>query len=131
MFKRKKDYCNKFVFNYACRSFENNVAFSIIGNKASANWYDENGVNHHYDDVEVTLSAWQELEELTQKLGVFEWKAHILYTHFAFSLDTSTFNAEGVFPSGKSFAANNFHGEPNGFEAAVDAYKMFFAELNL
>lgn len=131
MFKRKKHDCNKFVFNYACRSIEKSVAFSITDNKASANWYDENGVNLNYDGVEVTLSDWQELEALTKKLGVFEWKAHKLYTHFAFSLDTSVFSAEGVFPGGKAFEANNFHGEPNGFEAAVDAYKAFFAALNL
>lgn len=127
MFKNKTK--ANFLFSYACRDYEKSVAFSITDGKASANWYDANQEHHSYENVPVTEGFWQALEDATQSVGAFQWKAYKLYSHFALNLDTSAFNAEGHFPTGKSFAANNYHGEPSGFSEAIEAYKALFATL--
>lgn len=130
MFKRKKEKQNVvFMFNYVCNDTSKCVAFSVNNGAVCADWYDEDGTRHKYEGVPITDEFWAALEEVTERCGAFNWKAHKLYAHFAFSLDTSVFNAEAVFPSGKSFSANNFHGFPDGFEEAVSSYKALFSSI--
>lgn len=129
MFGKKKEKAESFLFNYVCREEEKCVSFSISDGAVSARWCDAEGKRRGYEGISATSLFWDELEALTEKHGVFGWKAHKIYSNFAFSLDSSVFNAEGVFPSGKHFAANNLHGLPSGFEEALAAYKELFASL--
>lgn len=129
MFGKKSPKKEVFMFNYVCREAEKCAAFSVSDGVIRAEWCDEEGNKHSLSGIAADEAFWKSLEKLTEENGVFGWKAYKVYSHFAFSLDTSVFNAEGVFPSGRCFAANNLHGEPKGFEEALDAYKAFFASL--
>lgn len=125
--KSKKSNKPAFMFNYFCKNAADCVAFSVNADGVSAEWVDEAGVKHSFTLDEAPASLWEALEDISERLGVFNWKAHKLYSSFVFSTDSSVFNAEAVFPSGKSFSANNMHGEPKGLAEALKEYKKLFS----
>lgn len=129
IFKSKKSDKRCFMFNYFCKEATDCVAFSVSDDGVSAEWLDEAGEKHIFTSEETPDTLWQALEDVSERLGVYNWKAHRLYSSFVFSTDSSVFNAEAVFPNGKSFSANNMHGEPKGFAEALKEYKKLFAEL--
>lgn len=127
IFKSKKSKEPCFVFNYFCKEAANCVAFSVTKDGVCAKWVDEAEEKHEYAAGSVPDGLWEALENTSERLGVYDWKAHKLYSNFIFSTDASVFNAEAVFPSGKTFSANNLHGEPKGFAEALKEYKKLFS----
>lgn len=127
IFKSKKGDKPCFMFNYFCKEAPDCVAFSVTADGVSAEWVDEAGEKHSFTSNTTPDTLWQALEDTSERLGVYGWKAHKLYSRFVFSTDSSVFNAEAVFPNGKSFSANNMHGEPQGFAEALKEYKKLFS----
>ena len=125
--KNKKE--SYFIFNYVCSEPDKCIAFSIKDEKISAEWNDDQNKHRSYQSIPVPQGFWQELEESASALGVFEWKAYRLYSRFALNLSTEVFNAEGVFPDGTSFEANNLHGMPANFDEAASCFKKLFSSV--
>lgn len=130
MFGRKKQRTTPyFVFNYSEMNQEKCIALSVENGYIYANWFDSNGNRHCYKDVAVTESFWQALADTVTESGMLGWKAHKLCTRFVSDISSSVFNAEGLFPNGQQFAANNMHGLPEGFEEATETLLSLFANM--
>jgi len=130
MFGRKKHKNTPyFMFNYSGLKQEKCVALSVENGNIYASWYDGNGNRHSYKDVAATEGFWQALTDAVTESGMLDWQAHKLCTRFVSDISADVFNAEGLFPNGARFAANNMHGLPDGFGEATKAILSVFATM--
>ncbi len=119
---KKEEY---FVFNLGCAKPTQCVSFSVEKGIINADWYDE---DEHcvIKDAPINEGFWDVLYSTALESGVLNWKAHKICNHFATCINIEVFNAEGRFPDGSAFEANNMHGMPEGFDEAIEAIKAVF-----
>lgn len=130
MFWKKSKKTNPyFIFNLGCKNPLKCLAFSIEDGFAAAEWYGDEGERNAYSGVPVTEELWAVLTAVVTQHGMLNWQAHKLCNRFVSEVSPDVFNGEGLFPDGKTFAANNMHGMPEGFEAAAEDIKKLFAAL--
>lgn len=115
-----------FVFNLGCADPEKCVSLSVEKGVINADWY-EDGEHRVLKDVPVNDGFWDTLYNTAFENGILQWKAYKLCNNFASCVSIEVFNAEGKFPNGSVFEANNMHGMPEGFEEALAAITSVFA----